>query len=196
MRLQAAVCQSGRAAVLDHCVNRYRGQCSGKALAWFPARINASITTEDWRRHGNEVRASSSLGSKTREPCSKPLLVQEPRQVRPEWNRLAELGFDAQGFGFAVAALSDGAFVDALRRLPLHAPGGAVVPLEAVALVPPGMAVDVSGAEFYRGLGVVVLSGLLFSTVVTLTFLPALLVQVLEWRRRRAARPSAGSPSP
>ncbi len=167
MRLQAAVCQSGRAAVLDHCVNRYRGQCSGKALAWFPARINASITTEDWRRHGNEVRASSSLGSKTREPCSKPLLVQEPRQVRPEWNRLAELGFDAQGFGFAVAALSDGAFVDALRRLPLHAPGG-----------------------------VVVLSGLLFSTVVTLTFLPALLVEVLEWRRRRAARPSAGSPSP
>ena len=121
---------------------------------------------------------------------------QEPRQVRPEWNRLAELRFDAQGFGFAVAALSDGAFVDALRRLPLHAPGGAVVPLEAVALVPPGMAVDVSGAELYRGLGVVVLSGLLFSTVVTLTFLPALLVEVLEWRRRRAARPSAGSPSP
>jgi multidrug efflux pump subunit AcrB len=78
-------------------------------------------------------------------------------QIRPDWNRLAELGFTAQGFGFAVAALSDGAFVDefilgddkidiyvysaagsaqeldALRRLPLHAPGGAVLPLESVA---------------------------------------------------------------
>mgnify|MGYP006199546855 CR=1 FL=1 len=33
-------------------------------------------------------------------------------QIRPRWERLAELGFTAQDFGFAVAALSDGAFVD------------------------------------------------------------------------------------
>ena len=78
-------------------------------------------------------------------------------EVRPDWERLAELGFTAPGFGFSVAALSDGAFVDefllgddkidirlygqdgsardldALRRLPLATPTGAVLPLEALA---------------------------------------------------------------
>jgi len=78
-------------------------------------------------------------------------------EIRPDWERLAELGFTAQGFGFAVAALSDGAFVDefilgddkidmrvyssagsaqdvdALRRLPLAAPSGAVLPLDSLA---------------------------------------------------------------
>jgi multidrug efflux pump subunit AcrB len=81
-----------------------------------------------------------------------PLLV-----VRPDWERLAELGFTAQGFGFAVAALSDGAYVDefilgddkidirvysaagsaqdvyALRKSPLASPSGAVLPLESLA---------------------------------------------------------------
>jgi multidrug efflux pump subunit AcrB len=89
---------------------------------------------------------------KTQDIFDRPLL-----QIRPGWNRLAELGFTAQGFGFAVAALSEGAFVDefiigddkidiyvysaagsaqevdALRRLPLYAPGGVVLPLESVA---------------------------------------------------------------
>ena len=36
------------------------------------------------------------------------------------------------------------------------------------------------GTELYRGVGVVVLSGLLFATLVTLTFLPALMVTLLE----------------
>jgi multidrug efflux pump subunit AcrB len=78
-------------------------------------------------------------------------------ELQPRWERLAELGFSAQEFGFAVAALSDGAFVDefilgddkidillfsaagfeqslpALRRLPVYAPSGAVVPLESIA---------------------------------------------------------------
>lgn len=78
-------------------------------------------------------------------------------QIRPRWERLAELGFTAQEFGFAVAALSDGAFVDeyfedddkidifvyssagseqqleALRRMPVYAPNGTVAPLEALA---------------------------------------------------------------
>lgn len=78
-------------------------------------------------------------------------------QIRPRWERLAELGFTAQDFGFAVAALSDGAFVDeyfegddkidifvysaagsqqqleALRRMPVYAPNGTVAPLDALA---------------------------------------------------------------
>ena len=42
------------------------------------------------------------------------------------------------------------------------------------------------GTELYRGVGVVVLSGLLFATLVTLTFLPALLVSILKLTRRTA----------
>ena len=44
-----------------------------------------------------------------------------------------------------------------------------------------------AGSELYRGLGAIVLFGLVFTMVVTLTFLPALLVSVLEWRHRRQA---------
>lgn len=44
-----------------------------------------------------------------------------------------------------------------------------------------------AGTELYRGLGVIVLSGLLCSTFVTLTFLPSLLTVVLGWRATRRA---------
>jgi len=50
-----------------------------------------------------------------------------------------------------------------------------------------------AGAELYRGVGVVVLSGLLCSVVVTLTFLPCLLIAVLS---RSRARTSVESTSP
>lgn len=42
------------------------------------------------------------------------------------------------------------------------------------------------GTELYRGVGVVVLTGLLFATLVTLTFLPTLLVTLLKLMARRA----------
>jgi len=85
------------------------------------------------------------------------VVVQPLVEVRPRWERAAELGFSADELGFAVAALSDGAFVDEyfrgddkidiflfstagseqqlarIRELPLYAPGGAVVPVSAVA---------------------------------------------------------------
>lgn len=78
-------------------------------------------------------------------------------EVRPNWQRAEELGLDAQAFGFAVAAFSDGAYVDELvlgddkvdiylygqaageqrlsriPDLPMHAQDGRVVPLSAVA---------------------------------------------------------------
>jgi multidrug efflux pump subunit AcrB len=41
------------------------------------------------------------------------------------------------------------------------------------------------GTELYRGVGVVVLSGLLFATLVTLTFLPALMVSLLKLIQKR-----------
>jgi multidrug efflux pump subunit AcrB len=78
-------------------------------------------------------------------------------EVRPDWDRAAELGLDGDDIGFTVAALTDGAFVDeffladdkidvflysnegpqatldSLDDLPIHTPGGAVVPLSSLA---------------------------------------------------------------
>ncbi len=48
-----------------------------------------------------------------------------------------------------------------------------------------------AGSELYRGLGAIVLFGLVFTMLVTLTFLPALLVSVLHWRERRLSRRTA-----
>ena len=50
-----------------------------------------------------------------------------------------------------------------------------------------------SGTELYRGLGAIVLFGLLFSTLITLTFIPSLLSLVLEWRERYAGRQMAAN---
>jgi multidrug efflux pump subunit AcrB len=52
----------------------------------------------------------------------------------------------------------------------------------ALALIPG------EGTELYRGVGIIVLCGLLFSTQISLTFLPALLVSVLG-RIRRQVQP-------
>ncbi len=45
-----------------------------------------------------------------------------------------------------------------------------------------------AGTELYRGLGAIVLFGLLFSTLVTLTFIPAMLALVLRFVSRRGVR--------
>ncbi|MFP4537890.1 MAG: efflux RND transporter permease subunit [Dichotomicrobium sp.] len=37
-------------------------------------------------------------------------------EVRPDWDRAAELGLDAEGLGFSVAAMTDGAYVDEFFR--------------------------------------------------------------------------------
>ncbi|MDP4535683.1 efflux RND transporter permease subunit [Alkalimonas collagenimarina] len=84
-------------------------------------------------------------------------LDQQLIEIRPRWDRLAELNFSATDFGFAVAALSDGAFVDeffllddkidiflfsdagqqqslaALAQAPVLTPQGSVLPLNALA---------------------------------------------------------------
>jgi multidrug efflux pump subunit AcrB len=80
-------------------------------------------------------------------------------EVRPDWDRAAELGMDTADIGFTVAALTDGAYADefylandkidiyiygngasgagpgALPDLPVHTPGGGVVPLSSIAEV-------------------------------------------------------------
>ncbi len=90
------------------------------------------------------------------EPSS--LVLGQPLiEVRPRWDRAAELGFSADEIGYAVAALSDGAYVDEffleddkidiflystarteqelsrLSDLPVATPAGAVVPVRSVA---------------------------------------------------------------
>jgi len=86
------------------------------------------------------------------------LSLQQPMvEIRPNWERVAELGFTNQSLGFALSALTDGAYVDEflldgqridiflysregevkslneLANLPLYAPVGGVVSVDAVA---------------------------------------------------------------
>jgi multidrug efflux pump subunit AcrB len=84
-------------------------------------------------------------------------LVQPLIELRPKWTRAAELGFTAQDLGFAIAALTDGAYVGeflldgdridmfmygtesadttlaSLPGLPLYTPEEGIVPVSAVA---------------------------------------------------------------
>lgn len=104
-------------------------------------------------------RASSALweGSQISSDPSSLSLDQPLVEIRPHWARLAELGMGANEFGFSVAALSDGAFVDeffladdkidiflfsgsgntqrldALAAQPLLLPSGDILPIGAVA---------------------------------------------------------------
>jgi len=78
-------------------------------------------------------------------------------EIRPNWDRIAEVGMSTEDVGFAVAALTDGAFVDEffleddkidiylysdvgtgasldrLSQLPVYTPSGANVPLSSLA---------------------------------------------------------------
>lgn len=102
--------------------------------------------SNDYIQHAqiNSVPSSLTLGQ--------PLL-----EIKPKWERLEELGFNAGDFGFTVAALSDGAFVDEfyfnddkidiflfsesgdrqsleeITTLPVFTPRGGVIPLGALA---------------------------------------------------------------
>jgi len=84
-------------------------------------------------------------------------------ELHPRWERAAELGLSPQAIGFAVAALSDGAYVDeffidddkvdvylysnalaegglaALPQLPIYAPGLGVLPLAALVEIRDGV---------------------------------------------------------
>jgi multidrug efflux pump subunit AcrB len=84
-------------------------------------------------------------------------LAQPMIEIRPHWRRAAELGLSAEEIGFTVAALTDGSYVDeffldddkidiylysdagqqadldSLAQLPIYTPGGAVLPLGALA---------------------------------------------------------------
>jgi len=86
-------------------------------------------------------------------------LAQPLIEVRPDWDRAAELGMDAGSVGYTVAALTDGAYVDeffladdkidiylfgndrgeanleTLGQLPVFTPRGTILPLSAIASI-------------------------------------------------------------
>lgn len=86
-------------------------------------------------------------------------IAQPMVEIRPDWQRAAELGLSSQDLGFTVASLTDGSYVDeffleddkidiylyssvgqnaeldTLSQLPIYTPAGAVLPLEALAKI-------------------------------------------------------------
>ncbi len=118
-----------------------------------PDLVEIYAVAERAYRRAEELFEGGRVGSN---PSS--LSLDQPLvELRPRWERLAEVGLDAGSFGFTVAALSDGAFVDELivgdnkidiflfssagseqrlerlRDLPVATPSGAVLPVSALA---------------------------------------------------------------
>ena len=120
---------------------------SGRNLSDVYAVAAASYARAKEILDNPRVRATPSTLS-----LSQPLI-----EVRPNWDRAAELGFEAEDIGFIVAAMTDGAYVDEFFRqddkidiyfysrdgleaglgdlvhVPLYTPTGDVVPLSSVA---------------------------------------------------------------
>jgi multidrug efflux pump subunit AcrB len=133
-------------------------------------------------------------------------------EVRPRWDRAAELGFSADELGFTVAALSDGAFVDEYFRgddkidmflfstagseqqladitdLPVYAPAGSVVPLSAVAdLVE---TVDTDSIRRLNGRRTVTLNIIPPREVALETAVERVGREVIDWMRSNGELPS------
>lgn len=111
-----------------------------------------AAAAEVYRRAGEAIAGAQINSAPSSLVLGQPLL-----EIRPRWERLEELGFDTRDFGFAAAALSDGAFVDEfqladdkidiflfdqaaerqelakLESLPIHTPQGTTMPLGSVA---------------------------------------------------------------
>lgn len=109
---------------------------------------------EIYRRAGEAIEDAQINSVPSSLTLGQPLL-----EIRPHWERLEELGFRARDFGFAAAALSDGAFVDEfylnddkidiflfskaadrqsldkIESLPVYTPQGTVMPLGSLASI-------------------------------------------------------------
>ena len=132
-------------------------------------------------------------------------------EIRPDWDRAAELGFSADGLGFAVAALTDGAFVDEYFRgddkidvfvfssagsqrdlsgvedLPVYTPSGAVVPLSAIAEIVE--TVDTDSVRRLNGRRTVTLNIIPPRSVALETAVGTVRSEVIERMRRDGALP-------
>ena len=118
-----------------------------------PELVELYSTARNVMRRADDLFTNPRLDSS---PAS--LSLDQPLvEIRPRWDRLAELGIDPQAFGFMVAAYSDGAYVaefiegdnkidiflyseagtdqnlNALKMAPVRTPQGDVLPLDALA---------------------------------------------------------------
>ncbi|MDX1442864.1 MAG: efflux RND transporter permease subunit [Gammaproteobacteria bacterium] len=105
-------------------------------------------------------RAEEVFGNPRIQTSPSSLALSQPLiEVRPDWDRAAELGMDAGEYGYTVAALTDGAFVDeffqaddkidiylygqggvnasldTLNELPVYTPTGTTLPLGSIASI-------------------------------------------------------------
>ena len=133
-------------------------------------------------------------------------------EIRPRWERAAELGLSAQQLGFAVAALTDGAFVDEYFRgddkidiflfsqagsdqqlsnlddLLIYAPGAGVVPLSAMAEIVE--VVDTASIRRLNGRRAVTLNIIPPRSVALETALGTVQAEVIDWLRSEGQIPA------
>jgi len=127
-------------------------------------------------------------------------------EIRPHWDRAAEMGLSAQQIGFAVSALTDGAFIDEYFRgddkidiflfstagsdqvlsnvsdLPIYAPDAGVVPLSTVAEIVE--IVDTDSIRRLNGRRAVTLNIIPPRSVALETALALVQDEVVDWLRR------------
>ncbi len=161
-------------------------------------------------------RAEAVFGNPRIQANPSTLSLSQPMvEVRPDWDRAAELGLDAATIGFTVAALTDGAYVgeffladdkidiylyseagpdaslETLGQLPVHTPGGGVVPLASLASVVE--TVDTSNVRRVDGRRTVTLNVIPPETVALETGVQVVKDQVLEHLRATGGIPASVS---
>ncbi|MFE8071882.1 efflux RND transporter permease subunit [Marinobacteraceae bacterium S3BR75-40.1] len=133
-------------------------------------------------------------------------------EVRPDWERAAELGLDAEALGFTVTALTDGAFLDeffmgddkidiyaygqsgpqadlrTLETLAVHTPQGATVPLTSLATLEETVAT--STVRRVNGQRTVTLNIIPPDDVPLETGVAQVRTEVLDWLRAEGALPA------
>jgi len=161
-------------------------------------------------------RAGEVFGNPRMEAEPPTLSLSQPLvEVRPDWDRAAEVGLDAGDIGFTVAALTDGAFVDEffladdkidvylysgrgpdarlgeIGDLPIHLPGGGVLPLHSLARVVE--TVDTNTVRRVDGQRTVTLRIIPPESIALETGVRVVREEVLEPLRRSGAIPAAVS---
>ncbi len=159
-----------------------------------------AVATAAYRRANEVFDGPSIQADPPTLSLSQPLL-----EVRPDWDRAAELGMDTGDVGFTVAALTNGAFVDEffladdkidiyiysnngpdspleqIDTLPVHTSGGGVVPLSSIAQI--RETVDTSTIRRVDGRRTVTLSIIPPESVALETGVGIVREQILEYLR-------------
>lgn len=142
-------------------------------------------------------------------------LAQPLIQIRPNWDRIAELGLDAEAVGFSVAALTEGTYVDdffldddkidiylygdeggnpSLAGLPntlIHTPEGATLPLSSIAQIEE--TVDTSIVRRVDGRRTVTLSVIPPESVALETGVQRVRTELLDHMRQNGELPASVS---